>query len=69
MGLVWNLSAFITTIAILLIFGAIWNKAKNKKDSPLNKLIDKFRFRKKEDSSFDDEKHYKRLSHKSGLKW
>jgi len=68
MGLVWNLSAAIATVALLLVGGAVYNKAKNKKDSPLYRIMDKFK-RKKTDEMVNEDIHYKRLSHKGGLKW
>lgn len=68
MGLIWNTAAFIATIALLLICGAVFNKAKEKKDSPLRKIVEKFK-RKKFREIGDDSIHYKRLSHKGGVKW
>ncbi len=68
MGLTWNLGALIATIALLLIGGAVYNKAKDKKDSPLYRVINKFK-RKKTDEMVNEEIHYKRLSHKGGVKW
>lgn len=68
MGLTWNLAALIATIAILLIIGAVWNKAKQKKDSPLYKLISKFKRDKNEDM-IPEQTTYRRLSHKGGIKW
>ncbi len=68
MGLVWNMSAAIATVAILLIGGAIYKKGKNKKDSPLYGLMDKFKKKNKEETG-EETIHYRRLSHKSGIKW
>jgi hypothetical protein len=69
MGLVWSLSALVATIAVVLVFGAIINKAREKRDSPLYRLINKFKRKKDENLDFDQDIHYKRLSHKSGVKW
>lgn len=69
MGLTWSLSAFVATIALVLIFGAIWNKARTKKDSPLYRVIEKFKRKKPGDEQELDEKHYRRLSMRGGLKW
>lgn len=69
MGLTWNLSAAIATIALILISGAVWNKARQKKDSPLYRLVEKLRRKKPEDDMIYDEKKYRRLSLRSGLKW
>lgn len=69
MGLTWNLSALIATIAVLLIFGAVWNKARQRQDSPLYKLMEKMKGMKKENMDSDENKKYKRLSHRGGLKW
>lgn len=67
MGLVWNMSAAVATLALVLVFGAVFNKAKEKKDSPLYKVINKFK-RKKTDDMINEEIHYKRLSHRGGIK-
>lgn len=69
MALVWNMSAAIATFALVLIFGAIFNKAKDKKDSPLYKIAEKWKRKKQEDTMVEESKHYKRLSHKGGIKW
>lgn len=70
MGLVWSLSALVATFAVLAVFGAIWNKMKQKKDSPLYSLMDKIK--RKKDNTFEglnETTHYRRLSHKAGVKW
>ncbi|GAF92387.1 unnamed protein product [marine sediment metagenome] len=67
MGLRFSLSALIATIALVLIGGAIYNKAKEKKDSPLYRIANKFK-RKKTDEMVNQEVHYKRLSHRGGIK-
>ena len=67
MGLTWNLSAAIATFALLLIGGAIYNKAKDKRDSPLYNIANKFK-KKKPEEMMNNEIHYKRLSHKGGIK-
>ena len=67
MGLKWSLSALIATIALVLIGGAIYNKAKEKKDSPLYRIANKFK-RKNKDEMVNEEIHYKRLSHRGGIK-
>jgi hypothetical protein len=69
MGLEWSLSAAIATFVLLFILGAIYNKAKDKKDSPLYKIAQKLKRKKQEDTMIDETIHYKRLSHKSGVKW
>ena len=70
MGLVWSLSAAIATGVLVFIFGAIYNKAKEKKDSPLYSIVSKIKKKKNEEGDIIDEsKHYKRLSHKGGVKW
>lgn len=69
MGLTWSLSAAIATMALLLIGGAIYNKAKEKQDSPLYRIAQKFKRNKQDDTMMDETIHYKRLSHKSGVKW
>ncbi len=69
MGLVWNFSAAVATVAVILIFGAIINKAREKKDSPIYKIINKFKRKKPEDDMELYQEHYRRLSHKGGLKW
>lgn len=70
MGLVWSLSAAIATIVLLAIVLSIYNKAKNKKDSPLYAIAEKAKgWKRKTDETNDDTKHYKRLSHRGGIKW
>lgn len=68
MGLTWSLSAAIATVALLLIGGAIVSKAKHKKDSPLYRVMERFK-RKKTEDPIEDNLKYKRLSHKGGVKW
>ena len=68
MGLVWSLSAAIATVALLLIGGAVYKKARETKDSPLYSIMNKFK-RKKEEEMTEETIHYKRLSHKGGIKW
>ena len=69
MGLTWNLSAAVATIALLLIGGAIWNKARSKKDSPIYKMIEKFKRKKDDEDMYDEQNKYRRLSHSRGIKW
>jgi len=68
MGLVWNMSAFIATIALLLIGGAIWSKAKSKSDSPINRIIERFKRKKPEQEVYDETKYYRRIK-PGGVKW
>lgn len=71
MGLVFSMSAAVATFALLAVFGAIWVKARSKKDSPLYLIYEKYfkRSNREKDMSVDETKHYKRLSHRGGLKW
>lgn len=70
MGLTWNLSAAIATLAVVLVFGAIFNKAKTKKDSPIYRIVNKFKRKRPEDEMEEQQMYnYKKLTHKGGVKW
>ena len=68
MGITWSLSALIATIAVLLIGGAIYKKGKEKKDSPLYGIMNKFK-RKNNEEMVTEDIRYRRLSHRDGVKW
>ncbi len=69
MALTFNFSAIVATIALILVFGSIYNKMRQKKDSPLYKVSQKFKRKKDEDTPQEETQYYKRLSHKGGVKW
>jgi len=69
MGLTWNFSAVVATIALLAVFGAIWAKMKAKKDSPIYKLLKRFRRKKSEEEMNNNEIQYRRISHRGGIKY
>jgi len=68
-GIKWSLSAFIATIVLVLIGGAIFNKAKSKKNSPIFKVIAKIKGLKNDEKEINSPDYYRRLSHKGGIKW
>jgi len=67
--LVWNFSAFLSTIILILIGLAIYDKAKKKKDSPIYRLINRFKRKEEDNNISDNELHYKRIYHRGGFKW
>lgn len=69
MGLVWNFSAAVATVALALVFGAIIAKAKEKKDSPIYKIINKFKRNKEEDTNMEEQKTYRRIYQRGGIKY
>lgn len=70
MGLTWSLSALVATVAVLIVFGAIWSKAKAKKDSPAYRIMNKFKRTKSDDDiTPNEEKHYRRIYHRGGIKY
>ena len=69
MGLIWSLPAAVATGAILILGLIIFDKMKSKKDSPLRKIIERFKRNPRNEFSMNDDVYYKRLSHKGGIKW
>ncbi len=68
MGLGLNLGAIVGTGVLFYIILAVYKKAKDKPDSPINKIISKYGRKNKEISS-EDMFYYKRLPEGRGVKW
>jgi len=68
MGLVWNSSAIIATIVLILIGASIISKLKQNKDSIINKTINRFKY-KKDDEENNEQIYYKKIINKGGVKW